>query len=94
MKSDYKKDLEHVRQTEEKYFFEIGIEPFLAIEDNEPSTIFTFCLPEQGLYEENKLEWLVIWSEAPESTIQISFEQTATFKAFEKLPVWAKKTRK
>lgn len=46
------------------------IEPFPEIEHNVPSATLTLSLPEQGVYEWNRVEDPVIWSEAPESIIQ------------------------
>ena len=48
---------------------EITIDPFLAMAEKDPSAIFIFWFPIQGLYEGNNLEDLVIWSVAPESII-------------------------
>lgn len=44
--------------------------PLPAIGEKEPFAIRVFSWPGQGIYEWNKWEWLVMWSEAPESMIQ------------------------
>ena len=48
--------------------------PFLAMAKRDPSTIFIFWFPVQGLHAENNLEDLVIWSVAPESIIHGQLE--------------------
>lgn len=45
------------------------IDPFPAMKDKLPLAILTFLLPKQGQYEWNKLEMLVIGSEAPKLII-------------------------
>ena len=50
-------------------FFEIGIEPFPAIEEKPPSATFIFLFPEHGVYDWKSLNEFVIWSKAPESMI-------------------------
>ena len=42
------------------------------------------------MYEENNWKVLVIWSKAPEFTIQCAFEFFVTLKVVEKLPVWVR----
>ena len=57
---------------------------------NDPFATLIFCFLEQVVYTKNKLEKLVIWSEAPKSMIQV-WEQfiSEAFKA-KILLVWAK----
>ena len=43
--------------------------PFQAMVEKDPYAIFIFRFHAQGLYEENNLEDLVIWSVASESII-------------------------
>jgi hypothetical protein len=56
--------------------------------DREPSAILTLSPPEQGLYDENKWDIPIIWSEAPKSMTHRSSEGVAdAFKAVAQLPV-------
>ena len=52
--------------------------PFPAIAEREPSASLIFLFPAQGLYETNRFADPVIWSVAPESTIQEREEWTLT----------------
>ena len=46
------------------------MEPFPAMDERFPSAVLIFWHPEEGKYDENMYEELVIWSVAPESMIQ------------------------
>jgi len=60
----------------------------LPIGDKEPSAILTLSLLEQGLYDENKGDIPIIWSEEPASITHGSSEGIAdAFRAVVKLPV-------
>ena len=52
--------------------------PFLGMAKRDPSTIFIFWFPAQGLHAENNLEDLVIWSVALESIIHGQLELSLT----------------
>ena len=62
--------------------FEIGTEPFLAVDENDPSEILISWLPRQGEYVENKFDKLIIWLKASESVIHGA-----------KFPEWILKTQ-
>ena len=61
-------------------FFDKIIDHFLATVANEPSTIFTFKLPAQGVYVEKSEEQPVMLSEAPEYRIQGVLSSVGTLK--------------
>lgn len=67
------------------------MDPFPTIEDKEASVVCTLCWLEQTLYDVNKVELLVMWSEAFESIIQDGLVvKKDTLKAEACVPEWAK----
>lgn len=61
--------LETWRMDSKVKIFEIGVEPFLARDENDSFAILIFWLPRQEEYVENKFDKLAIWLKTSKSMI-------------------------
>ena len=82
--------LETWRMDSKVKIFEIGVEPFPTMNENDPSAILIFWLLGQGEYVENRFDKLLIWSKAPEFMIHSVKFSEWTLKALRDLLVRAK----